>query len=330
MKRRDFLIGSAYAMTSTISQAKISSATLPWSTTTPLPIRTQELYPAIHQGRLYVAGGIASRLGATYFTDRFFSFDPSKNLWHEETNLPESLHHAALVSCQNRLFLVGGFNGGYTHVWRMRDKVYEYIEGIWHERAALPAPQAEGVLTCHNGLIHLVSGQSPRDEKNKLRHHHKEVNHHLVWEPGSSQWESAAPIPLASNSATGAWVGNQLVYTGGRNSNGNFDATYIYDKQEDRWRKASPLPLPQAGTASVAVEDGIIVFGGEIFVPNSKVFKNVWRYVLSKDQWLPLADMPTPRHGIGAGRIGDKIYVVGGATEPGGNGTSNLNEVFSL
>lgn len=175
-----------------------------------------------------------------------------------------------------------------------------------------------------------VTGQSPKGESNTKRHHHTEVSSHWVWTPDSKNWESAAPIPLARNSATGGWVNNQLIIAGGRHANGNYDATHIYDKQEDRWREARPLPLPQAGTAGIAVDDGIIVFGGEIFVPNSAVYKEVWRYSLTHDEWTAYPDMITPRHGIGAGRIGNKVFVVGGATDPGGSGTTNTNEVLEI
>ena len=90
------------------------------------------------------------------------------------------------------------------------------------------------------------------------------------------------------------------------------------------------MPLPQAGTASVVVDQTLIVFGGEIFSPKASVFPNVWRYDLARDTWDALPDMPTPRHGLGAGLIGNQIFVVGGATEPGGSGTSDRNEVLLL
>lgn len=78
------------------------------------------------------------------------------------------------------------------------------------------------------------------------------------------------------------------------------------------------------------VDDGIIVFGGEIFVPKAGVFKNTWRYSLRKDEWQAYPDMKTPRHGVGAGKIGNQIFLVGGATQPSGKGTSDLNEVLLL
>jgi len=330
MNRREFVGYSALLSVGVSGLANAEQLGSPWSSAAPLPINTQELYPTVHRGKLYVAGGIASRLGAIYFTNRFFSYDPNTDTWTDETDLPEDLHHAALVSTGERLFLVGGFNGSYTRVWQMRNAVYEYVDTQWIARTSLPAPQAEGVLAAIDGDIHLVTGQSPKGEANSKRSDHQEVTRHLIWQPGADTWEAAAPIPLACNSATGGWVGGELIVTGGRNANGNFDSTHIYNKQKDSWRKAAPLPLPQAGTASVIVNDGIIVFGGEIFVPEADVFKNVWRYSMTNDEWIALADLKTPRHGLGAGKIGNRIFVVGGATQPSGKGTSNANEVFEL
>ncbi len=301
-----------------------------WQTAAPLPINTQELYSCVHQGQLCVAGGIAARLGVPYFTSASFAYVPQEDRWQELPNLPEDRHHAALVSTGERLFLVGGFNGGYTHIWRMRDTVHELTETGWISVGSLPQAQAEGVLACHaSGAVHLVTGQTPRGSANSRRSDHSEVVDHWQWD-GVGDWRAAAPIPTPRNSATGGWLDNQLIVTGGRTAAGNLAVTEIYDREEDRWREAAPMPLPQAGTASVMIEDGLVVFGGEIFAPEAKVFPNVWRYVMSQDRWLPLPDMLTPRHGIGAGLIDDRAYVIGGATEPGGSGTSNLNEVLTL
>lgn len=331
ISRRQFLsLQAALISASWLPSANATEASK-WQVAAPLPIQTQELYPAVHQGRLYVAGGIASKLRVPYFTNNCFSFEPNSNTWRKEPDLPEPMHHAALISTGERLFLVGGFNGGYTHIWRMRGDIYELTDEAWKKVAELPKPQAEGILaTSPTGEIHLVTGQNQRGDANAKRSDHVEVATHLSWIPVAKRWIQRTPIPTPRNSATGGWVEDQLIVTGGRTSAGNLDTTEIYDLKTNQWRAAAPLPLPQAGTASVVVDDGIIVFGGEIFTPTSKVFKEVWRYHLNDDRWSQLPSMRTPRHGIGAGRFGQRVYVIGGATEPGGKGTSNANEVLDL
>jgi N-acetylneuraminic acid mutarotase len=296
-----------------------------------MPLSTQEIYPAGHKGEIVVAGGIASKAGVPYFTDRCVAYDPVENSWREHSTLPEARHHAALVVADSRLFLSGGFNGSLTRVWRMRDTVHEYTGGEWREIDQLPQMQAEGVIaTSPQGRIHVVTGQSPKGEDNSKRSDHREIHEHWSWHPDRSGWQSHAPIPTARNSATGGWVGGQLVVAGGRTAAGNLDTVEIYGLKEDSWRTAAPLPLPQAGTASVVVDDGLIVFGGEIFTPKAGVFKEVWGYTLSTDSWRALPPLPLPRHGLGAVKLGSKVYVVGGATRPGGSGTSSAVEVLDL
>ena len=322
MRRRQLLLGAA--ATPALGLAAPAAA---WTAAEPLPLATQEIYPAVHQGRLYVAGGIAARLGVPYFTDRCVQFDGST--WREAPALPEPLHHVALASVGGELYAVGGFNGGYTHVWRMRDQVYRLIGDRWEAVNALPQPQAEGVAaTAPSGLLHYVTGQTPKGEANRQRSDHVEVHEHWCMDPADGIWRERAPIPTARNSATGGWLDGYLVVTGGRTASGNLQVTEIYDAERDVWYEAAPLPKPQAGTASVVMNQGLIVFGGEIFQPEPGVFGDVWQYSLREDRWTALPPMPTPRHGLGAGVLNGRIHVVGGATEPGGNGTSDLNEVL--
>jgi N-acetylneuraminic acid mutarotase len=236
-----------------------------------------------------------------------------------------------LVSANQRLFLVGGFNGSLGNTWVMRNSVHELVDNQWTLIGELPKAQAEGVLsTAPDGAIHLVTGQSPIDKPNSQRSDHHAVATHLRWQPEDNQWQPMPDIPTPRNSATGGWVDDQLVVAGGRTRHGNLTTTEIFDLGTKMWRSGAPMPLPQAGTASVVVNDGLIVFGGEIFVPNAAVFPNVWHYSVSKNRWRAMADLPTPRHGLGAGLINGKAFVIGGATKPGGSGTSAINEVFSI
>ncbi|TNF87561.1 MAG: hypothetical protein EP301_06535, partial [Gammaproteobacteria bacterium] len=209
--------------------------------------------------------------------------------------------------------------------------VYRLTDEGWQSVTGLPKPQAEGVATLGpTGLIHYVTGQSPRGEANSERSDHTEVHEHRCFDPDDGQWRKLAPIPTARNSATGGWVSGLLVVTGGRTAAGNLSVTEIYEPETDSWRSAAPLPLPQAGTAGTVAEGHLHVFGGEVFTPEAGVFEEVWRYSLAEDRWLALPAMPTPRHGVGAVTLGDGIHVLGGATEPGGRGTSDSHEVLSL
>ena len=329
ISRRHFLLGAAVLACANDSVAAAAPA---WSRRASLPLQTQELYPAVHHERLWVAGGIARRrTGELFFTRGAWSYDPRSDVWRGEPDLPEARHHAAMVSTGDELYVVGGFNGTESAVWRMLDSVLVLRDNRWEAVGSMPQPQAEGVFAHRGGgIVHLVTGQTRRGTANADRSDHTEVNAHWRWDTRAARWETAAPIPTPRNSATGGWIGDLLIVTGGRTADGNLDTTEIYDAREDRWRRAAPMPLPQAGTASVVVDDSLVVFGGEIFQPEARVFPNVWRYLLAEDRWGALPDMPTPRHGVGAGLIDRTAFVIGGATSPSGVGTSDLNEALSF
>ena len=302
-----------------------ADALVGWQSAPALPIPVQEIYAATVKNQLYVAGGIAAKMGIPYFNDRCFKFDGTTSQWQEIAKLPLPMHHVSLVCCGDRLLAVGGFHGGYTHVWRMLDSVLELKDEQWESVGSLPTPRAEGVVAYHerHGL-HVVSGQSPRGEANSKRQDHHEVATH--WVLDRDQWSNAAPLPTPRNSASGGWVEDQLVVAGGRSGGINFATNEIYDAKEDRWRQGRPMPLAQAGTACVMGKGSMLVFGGEVFTPEAKVFGNVWRYDINTDLWCAMPGLNVPRHGLAAGRIGDHVYAFGGAIEVGGRGTSDVNE----
>ena len=333
LSKRTFIKATLGGLTAVPLSNSVLADTRQWQSQSPLPIQVQELYPTVHKEQLYVAGGIAARLGVPYFTNRSFCYNPQRNVWVETAKLPIDLHHVALVSTQftstsHQLYALGGFNGAYSHIWRMRDEVYQLQENTWHQVATLPKPLAEGVVAAHNNNVHIVTGQSPKGQNNSDRSDHSEVADHYIWDGQS--FTTAAPIPTVRNSATGGWVSGHLVVTGGRTATGNLSTTEVYDPKQDKWHNARPMPKSQAGTASVVVGDELWVFGGEIFQPKAYVFANCWRYNFNTDQWQSLPDMLTPRHGLGAGKIGNTVYIIGGATEPGGSGTSGLNESLTI
>ena len=79
MNRRTFVLSSAASILSfhPLMQAATASPQGQWlAPAAALPINIQEIYPTVHQGRFYVAGGIASKLGVPYFSKACYSFDP--------------------------------------------------------------------------------------------------------------------------------------------------------------------------------------------------------------------------------------------------------------
>lgn len=306
-----------------------------WSRAPGLPLAVQEIYPALHAGRIHVAGGFVAENGTiTGPTDRHFAFDPGTGAWNEQTPLPAPRHHPHIVSFQGRLLALGGFESPSSdRVWVMQAGgwVLDQDAALWSGVVALPRPVGEAVTTILEGRLHIAGGRKPSGPGNAAWQDHTDTADHFVLSTLAGAWETAAPLPTARNSAAGAMIGDNWHVVGGRTvADGNTSAHEVYEAKEDRWRTAAPMPQGQGGLAAASVGGRLYAFGGEFFQPSpGGVYAEAWCYIPALDVWQPIPDMPSPRHGLGAVAIDRDIYVIGGALGVGGRDTSALLEVFT-
>ncbi len=305
-----------------------------WSPGPALPHPVQEIYPAALGGRIHLAGGFLAQNGQiTGPTDAHWSLAPGEQAWRAHAALPEPRHHPNLVALGDRLYALGGFRtDGSDAVWVMRDQtwVFDPNGDAWTEAAPAPAPHGETVCAALGDRIHVAGGRRPSGETNASWNDHRDVADHLVFEPAENRWETAAPALSARNSAAGAVIDGAWHVVGGRVVNdGNRADHEVYDAREDRWRRAAPMPQAQGGLAAAALNGQLYAFGGEWFAPaGGGVHEECWAYEPAQDAWTLVAEGWTPRHGLGAVTLGESIYVIGGARLVGGNGASELVEIF--
>ena len=342
--RRDFSLATlALAGASLLpSAARAGQAPSPagWSRAPDLPIRVQEIYPAVMGGRIYVTGGLSPDMVPEQLniSDRVFSWAPGEASWREEPRLPLPIHHPYGLEREGKLFAIGGFTAREGGRWSMSEVVHllDPQTGGWRFGPQMPQPLAETVAINHEGTIHLVTGRRPSGFQNTEWPHHSDINAHLALSPGSDAWVTLPPAPTARNSAAGAAVDGRWHVIGGRTvSGGNTPVHEVYDFAANRWETLAPLPAPEAGPrgagglAAAALGGTVYVFGGEWFdAAGGGVYSQVWAYDGAEDRWREATRMPTPRHGLGALTLGDAIYTIGGAAQAGGSETSAAVEVF--
>lgn len=299
----------------------------------PLPFAVQEIYPALHAGRIHVAGGLLGEGGRVVgVSDRHIAYDPATGATEDLPALPRALHHPQLVS-HGRLYVLGGFGTMPGAVnWIMQTASHVYSMGEWYTAADAPVPHAETVATLIGDRIHIAGGRTPKDAANLGYGDHADTDHHLVYDVPLNTWSRAAPALTKRNSAAGAMIGGLWHVAGGRHVvDGPSDAHEVYDPKEDKWRTAAPMPKGSGagGNAAGVILGQLYVFGGEYFHDGGKVHAEVWRYDPKADAWHAAPPMPTPRHGLGGVTIDDTIWLVGGAKKPSGNDTTGAVEVFT-
>lgn len=305
-----------------------------WETKASLPFNVQEIYPAVHKGKIYVAGGLTVNNNELEVLSDVVVYDPVADSWQQSIALPEPRHHPFLISHNDKLFAFSGFTVSERGSWTgSRDVlVLDEENKRWRKYPNhMSYPLCETVATSINGRIHLASGRRPKGLNNGNWSDHSDASSHKVFDPSSMTWDCAHPIPTARNSAAGAYLNELWHVIGGRTvEGGNLDKHEVYDYKADKWHSRAPLPQAQGGLAAAVMNDHIYVFGGEYFDNGGGVYKKVWQYSPQEDKWQHIDDMPVPRHGLGAVTIDDSIYVVAGATQAGAKGTSNRLSVFKL
>ncbi|MEM9013364.1 MAG: kelch repeat-containing protein [Pseudomonadota bacterium] len=302
-----------------------------WSSAAAMPYAVQEVYPALHDGQLYIAGGIATVAKSRDGIALTQVYDPGRDAWTIGPDLPERRHHNKLISAEGTLYSIGGYRGSPPRgVWQMKPAIWALGDARWHPAGTQPQPQAEQVAAVIDGRIHSVGGRSLTGDANQERGDHADMQAHWVWDVSSNTWDKAAPASVARNSAAGGVIDGRLYVAGGREEFALTGLTEVYDPAEDRWRSLAPMPQGQAGLAGAVLDGKLYVFGGEaVFTDNDGVFAEAWVYDPTADAWSALPAMPTPRHGTDGVALAGRIHVVGGARQPGGNDRSPAHEILT-
>ncbi len=298
-----------------------------WRRAADAPYAVQEIYPALYRGGIWIAGGFAP-LAALGATSRVVVFDVASGQWRDGPALPTPSHHVHLAALNDELWAIGGYLGGANRrSWICTPRVLKLDGEQWVEGPSLPKPIGEAVPIVHQGRIHLIGGRSPAGQANADWNDQADVDDHFVFAAGATQWERAAPLPLARNSAAVASLGGAIHVISGRTvANGQTPAHHIYDARSGSWRDGPAFPEPRGGLAAALFNDAIVAGGGEIFEPAS-VGDSLYR--LENETWSRFETLPVSRHGHGFVVAGNALYALGGAQRVSASGTLARVDVLS-
>jgi hypothetical protein len=330
LTRRTFTAAAA-ALTAACQNGETKEATVPpperqWRQAADAPYAVQEIYPALHRGGLWIAGGFSPQ--ARGATERVIVFDVARQSWSDGPALPTPSHHVHLASVNDELWAIGGFLGGDTRVqWTCTTRVLKLAGDRWVEGPALPKPIGEAAPIVHLNRIHLIGGRSPLGQANAGWSDQGDVADHFVIAPGETAWSRAEPLPLARNSAAGISDGDRLHVISGRTVAGGQTPRHdIYDPRTARWEEGPAFPEPRGGLAAAFLDGAIVAGGGEIFEPGSV---GTALYRLDESAWSRFETLPVSRHGHGFLVADNALYALGGAERVSASGTMARVDVLA-
>ena len=271
-----------------------------WTTLAPLPMRqSMYLVDAVYTGTAALNGKI-------YYIDLNMTlrYNPETNNWTELATLPIKNHWGTLVTCQNKIYVIGGSSDIPT-------QVYDPTTDTWETRTAIPSTLLGREANVVDDKIYMISGQL-----NTIPQLFISSSANDVYDPETDTWSQMAPIPVPVSAYASTVLDDKIYIISGITGSGEapgyhkINLVQIFDPVTNHWTNGTSIPIPVTGwgacaTTGVYAPKRIYVLGGQ--------FTQV--YDPETDTWTNATALPTPRGGFDPVVINDEIYVIGGGLE---------------
>jgi len=260
---------------------------------------------AVHDGKLYVVGGLTGTAKAMATTNKVFSYDPAADAWTELATMPTGLMVPVCDFIGDLLYCAGG--GDASFVGSNLLQVYDPAADEWStDYATLPNPRQGGAGGAVNGKFYYVSGGPDGTFANVSTDVYE-------YDPDADAWTTKAAFPVATGVLIGAGTpcGDKL-YVGGDYR--GYNQFYAYDPAGDAWTALENIPL-SAGKMSPAMAcfNGKVYLWGGDYGYWSGQLTSTWVYEPSKQGWQETPySLNTAVTGQNGGLLGVTLYSYGG------------------
>ena len=292
-----------------------------WQPGTDSLYATQQVGAAVDKsGRIWVAGGLTDAQDATARTE---FYDPTVNVWTPGPDLPVPLHHAMMVSYQNTVWVIGGFEPrGSVIIGVASARVFHLNQNqtAWVEAPALHHARGAGAAAVVGNEIVVVGGRTAGTPP-------AEVTPTEIFD--GTSWHDAAGIPVPGDHLAAVSDGTYLYAVGGRRleAASNTAAVQRFDPAANRWTQLKDAPGKVSDAGAAIIGGRLIVAGGE---SSGTVFSTVWAYNPATSTWSSLPNLAEPRHGLGLAAIGNTLYAIDGASQTGHNASTPTLQILTF
>ncbi|MCE9622002.1 MAG: hypothetical protein K8R99_06650 [Actinomycetia bacterium] len=225
---------------------------------------------------------------------------PATGVWSTEPSTLRARSAHAVVVADGAIFALAGTDEDGDPLLDV-----ERFDGTnWSVATQLPgkgvnAPSVAAV----DGHIYLIGGFATTSSR--------PVDEVHVYEPATSTWTTAAPLPTASGGHAAVVLDGLIHVVGGGTSQSTIADHVVYDPTTDSWATAAPLPQPE-GSPALAVLDGRLwAIGGR---SGRSDYGDVYIYDPQTDEWTA-GPAISPRGTAGAVTFCDTIFLIGGESQ---------------
>lgn len=273
-----------------------------WETRADAPLALTEVATAAFRGEVWSVGGITAE---GTITTAVQIYDPEADSWRDGPELPQPLHHTALVPTDTELVVVGGYR---TTRFDPVDEVLVLEEdgSAWRSGPALPSPRGAGAAAWDGSRVVYGGGVTEDGLAAAVL---------VLDDTEDGEWNEIGALAIARDHLAAASNGDGTVwFLGGRQNDlqRNLDTVDVVAGNEVSVGAA--VATPRGGVAAFfSPAHGACLVGGE--QPNGTFDEVECTAIDGTTTELP--SLARARHGLGAAVVDGVAYVVFGGTEPG-------------
>ena len=239
-----------------------------------------------------------------------FEYNWDTSTWVNRTRVPTDVYYSSIVTCQNKIYLIGSVIERTFCV----NLVYDPAIDTWETKASMPQTVQGYTANVVSNKIYLIGGVfvvgAGRFDA---------MSTNWVYVPSDDSWHGMAPLLTAVGDYASAVMDGKIYVIGGISDIGYTNLVQIFDPGENKWTYGTPMPSVMARMSAVATmginaEKRIYVFGGRTLGNEWGKHPTVdWTQVYDPQigNWSIGAPMPVAKYGLPLANFDDKLYLVG-------------------
>ena len=229
-------------------------------------------------------------------------FSPKHDAWTAGPDLPEPVHHAALVSADDQLYLIGGYAGSSFTQPTAAVRRFDPSARRWVDAPALPQPRAAGAAAWDGKRIVYGGGVGPDGVVGEV----------YALEGGA--WRAIGALSRPREHLGAASDGQGRVWLlGGREGGLDRNLATVDLVEGGKVRLLGELPTPRGGVAAFWSGSGACLAGGE--QPTGTL--GAVECINANGDVVEFPPLSVPRHGLGAAVVDGVAYTLLGGPKPG-------------
>jgi len=218
---------------------------------------------AVADKKIYIFGGVASDSNFDYTC----VYDPKADIWENLQKMPPPARRSpAVVSFEDRIFVIGGMAAGYgpltiCDIYIPESNVWSYWRG-----KEMNVRRDWGSAVIYNNLIYVLGGYNANGSTSSVELYNIKEN----------SWSVGTPLPFNAHASRVEIIDGWIYVTGGLGLN-FLDDMVAYNPEQDVWISLPDMLSPKAGHMSCVIDGKLYLAGGlnksqkfsslEVFVP---------------------------------------------------------------